>query len=60
MKQARTRSKPAALPTHGVIRAEVLDVIDDDTVSVRASATKRAVEIATAAIPASSVSVVAA
>lgn len=39
MKQARPRSKLAAAPpARGIVRSEVLDVIDDDMVSVRASA----------------------
>lgn len=38
MKQTRTRPKLSAPPARGMVRAEVLDVIDDDTISVRASA----------------------
>jgi hypothetical protein len=37
MNQTRTRPKPSAPPARALIRAEILDVIDDDTALVRAS-----------------------
>ncbi len=42
MKQNRARQKLSAPPARGIVRAEVLDLIDEDTVSVRASATPTA------------------
>jgi hypothetical protein len=52
VKQTRTRPKLAGAPARGPLRAEVLDVIDEDTVSVRASAAPTAeVLVAEVAVP---------